>query len=239
MLAEFAPERIAVERPYDKETEINEQYNRYRAGEWVYDKGTEFESVHPMRNDPSTECRSEVIQIGFRLADRLNHDQIYPVDEPATLETAEDDFQALEERGFEPGEKIDHERWDLGERVNSAHELLREETIPEFLGELDTEKKLRFTHRGMFGKYVRFGHGDNFPGPNVLETWYGRNLKMVHNLWRSIEPGDERATILVGFGHIRILRHLLTESPMFTPVSPLPYLLPSKSSKPTNRIQSQ
>lgn len=79
----------------------------------------------------------------------------------------------------------------------------------------------------MFGEFIPFGQGDNFAGPEALETWYGRNLKLIHNLWRSIASGDERAMIVVGAGHIRILRHLLTESPMFTPVSPLPYLPPS------------
>ena len=225
-LADFGPERIAVERPYDKVEEINEQYERYQTGEWAYDEEVEFDSVHPMRNDPTAECRSEVVQVGFRLADRLNHDHIYPIDAPTLLGT-DDDTEALEERGFEPTDKIDYQRWNGEELLKEANERLRESTLPEFLGWINSEEYLRFNHRSMFGEYIRFGQGDNFAGPETLETWYGRNLKMVHNLWRSIEAGDERAMIVVGAGHIRILRHLLTESPMFAPVSPLSYLSPS------------
>ena len=224
-LADFDPERVAVERPYDKDETLNEQYERYQTGAWAYDEEVAFESVHPMRDDPTAECRSEVVQVGFRLADRLNHDQIYPIDVPTLLGTS-DAFEALEEQGFEPASKIDYERWDGEELLRESNERLRESTLPEFLGWLNSEEYLRFNHRSMFGEFIPFGHGDTFAGPEALETWYGRNLKMIHNLWRSIESGDERAMIVVGAGHIRILRHLLTETPMFTPVSPLPYLPP-------------
>lgn len=224
-LADFGPQRIAVERPYDKDEEINEQYKRYQTGGWAYDEEVEFDSVHPMRNEPTAECRSEVVQVGFRLADRLTHDHIYPIDAPTRLGT-DDDTKALEESGFEPANTIDYKRWDGEERLREANERLRASTLPEFLAWINSEEFLRFNHRSMFGEYIPFGRGDNFAGPETLETWYGRNLKMVHNLWRSIESGDERAMIVVGAGHIRILRHLLTESPMFAPVSPRSYLPP-------------
>jgi pheromone shutdown protein TraB len=47
---------------------------------------------------------------------------------------------------------------------------------------------------------------------------------MVHHLWRAIEQGNERILLVVGTGHIRVLRHLLDETPMCCPVSPLPHL---------------
>lgn len=221
--ADFDPERIAVERPYDKAEEINEQYKRYQTGKWTYDEEVEFDSVHPMRNDLTAECRSEVVQVGFRLADRLNHDRVYPIDDPTRLGTS-DDIKTLEESNFEPANKIDYERWDGEELLKEANERLRDSTLLEFLAWINSEEYLRFNHRGMFGEYIPYGEGDNFAGPEILETWYGRNLKMVHNLWRSIEQGDEQVMIVVGSGHIRILRHLLTESPMFAPVSPRSYL---------------
>lgn len=131
-LADFGPKRIAVERPYDEDEEINEQYKRYQTGEWADDEEVEFDSVHPMRNDPTAECRSEVVQVGFRLADRLNHDHIYPIDAPTLLGT-DDETKALEERGFEPANKIDYECWDGEELLREANELLRNSTLPEFL----------------------------------------------------------------------------------------------------------
>lgn len=76
----------------------------------------------------------------------------------------------------------------------------------------------------MFGRNVRAA-GEGISGtPTFLAYWYDRNIRMVHHLWRAIEQGDERLLLVVGTGHIRVLRHLLGETPMFCPVSPLPYL---------------
>ena len=36
-----------------------------------------------------------------------------------------------------------------------------------------------------------------------------------------MDADDERILLVVGSGHGRVLRHLLTEAPMFRPVSPL------------------
>jgi hypothetical protein len=93
----------------------------------------------------------------------------------------------------------------------------------------DREQQLRKNHYGMFGQFVPYGDGDNFAGPEMLETWYERNLEMVHNIWRAVdadrhEQGDEFVLPVVGSGHVRVLRRLLAETPQCCPVNPLPLL---------------
>ena len=88
---------------------------------------------------------------------------------------------------------------------------------------MNTEDELRDNHDLMFDAGIRAAD-EQFGSPSTLAFWYDRNIRMAHHLWRAVEPGDERILLVVGSGYVRVLRHLLTEAPMFCPVSPLPYL---------------
>lgn len=223
-LARWEPERVAVERPYDCTEDLNAFYETFRSGERSYDEqGDDSDpDFRTFDSDAVGEIRSEVVQIGFRLADRLGHDWVHPIDYP--MDISNDDRRALDERDFQPEDKVEFTSpdWETVERETERR--ISRSTIPEYLAWLNREAQLRGNHDGMFGRYLRWGEGDNFGGPRTLATWYDRNLRMVHNLWRAIESGDERVLLIVGSGHVRVLRHLLNEAPMFCPVSPLPYL---------------
>lgn len=221
-LESAAPDRVAVERPWDRHDELDEQYQAYRTGEWAYDTEARVESVHPKRNDPTTECRSEVVQIGFRLADRLDHETVYPVDDPMDL--TNDDAEELQEVGFSPEEKVPIDLPDPERKEEADEERFATSTISEYLLAINRAAEQQFNHRFMFAEAIPWGRGENFGGPDQLATWYRRNLHIVHNCWRSLEPGDQRLFLLVGNGHVRVLRQLLDETPQFCPVSPLPYL---------------
>lgn len=216
------PDRVAVERPWDRHEELDTQYQAYRTGEQAFDTEAHFESVHPMREDPTAECRSEVVQIGFRLADRLGHETVYPVDDPMDL--SNEDAEALLERGFTPEETVDVDLPDPEEAETADEQLFADSTIREYLLATNHEDQQRFNHTAMFGKAIPAGEGENFGGPDQLAIWYRRNLHIVHNCWRVLEPHDKRLFLLVGNGHVRILRHLFAETPQFCPVSPLPLL---------------
>jgi hypothetical protein len=221
-LADWEPDRIAIERPYDEFEAVNDLYEKYRSGEYAYGREETFPAPHPMRNDNDSECRSEVVQVGFRLADRLNHELIYPIDYP--IDISNDDLQILEQNDFRPDKKVSFPALDLEEFQHEVDERLATSAIPEYLHWVNQEERVRITNEGMFARYLRWGEGDNYGGPQTLAKWYDRNLRMAHNLWRALEQGDERMLLIVGFGHVRALHHLLNEAPMFCPVSPLPYL---------------
>lgn len=222
-LEPWSPDRVAVERPYDGAAELNTVYEEYRAGDRAYDREEAFDSTHPRRDEPVTECRSEVVQVGFRLADRLGHDRVYPVDYPMTLGDDED-AEELQERGFEPDRKVPVDSVDLESHQQEVDERLATSTIIEYLRWLNRESQLRLNDDAFFDEYVRMGEGDNFAGPRAIAIWYDRNLRMMHNVWRAIESGGERVLLVVGSGHVHVLRRLFDLSPMFCPASPLPYL---------------
>ncbi|UPM43032.1 DUF5694 domain-containing protein [Halocatena salina] len=216
------PDHVAVERPASRSNAVNDIYARYRDGDIAYDEEHAFEPRHPERDDELMACRSEVVQIGFRLADRLGHERVYPIDVPATLGDSSD-FEALETADFEPTVKTDVPRLDTDDLQASLDERLAESTILAYLRHLNEETALH-GNDNMFDEFLRYGEGDNYAGPDALATWYQRNLRMAHNVWRAVAEDTGRVLFVVGSGHVHILRQLLTEFPPLCPVSPLPYL---------------
>ena len=217
-LADWQPDRIAVERPYDNADAVDSLYESYRTGEYAYDREERFPAPHPMRSDDRSECRSEVVQIGFRLAERLNHDRVAPIDEHP--EERDDPFT---DRDVDSARKTAVPLPDPQGWKSDVEDHLASSTIPEHLAWTNEEPLLQFNHDLMFDRGIR-ATGENLGTPTSLADWYDRNLRMVHHLWRAMEDGDERMLLVVGSGHVRALRHLLTETPMCCPVSPLPSL---------------
>lgn len=221
-LAEWNPDRVTVERPYDRGDNVNSLYEEYRSGKKSYGTEETIEPPHPARNELTTECRSEVIQLGFRLADHLDHEQVYPIDYP--IDIANEEYENLADQDFEPDEKVSFEQTDIDDVERQITEQIATSTIPEYLVWENQEAQLSREYEFLFGEYLRWGGGDNFGGPKLIAKWYDRNLRMMHNLWRTVETGDKRLILVVGSSHVKVLRDLLENTPMFCPVSPLPYL---------------
>ena len=220
-LADWSPGLVAVERPYENRAAVNDLYERYRSGELRYDREETVESPDPNREDATVECRSEVVQVGYRLADRLDHDRVAAVDHTLNLDGAA--WVPPEARDPVPPKKADYELPDFQARSDADAGRLRDVTVSEYFAYLNGESPLRLNHDGMFAWLLR-GEGESFDGPAVLTDWYERNIRTVHNLWRAVDAGARRVMLLIGSGHVRVLRHLLDEAPMFCPTSPLPYL---------------
>jgi Family of unknown function (DUF5694) len=218
-VSEWNPDRVAVERPYERNEEINDLYREYRSGGRTYDREETFPAPHSERDELTTECRSEIVQVGFRLADNLGHDRVAAVDEYPT----EPDTDPFEDRDVDSTRKTEIELVDNETIRCESDERLSSSTVPEYFAWINDTEEHRYNHDSMFDTGIRAAD-ESFGSPLALAYWYDRNLRMVHHLWRIMDAADDRILFLVGAGHVRALRHLLTEAPMFCPVSPLPYL---------------
>lgn len=228
-LSEWHPDLVAVERPAARQDEVESLYGRYRTNELSYDQEVELEAIHPEREGAFTECRSEVIQIGFRLADRLDQNRVHAVDYPMTL-AADFDEEELAELAVDFGHMqqqarsaIDVELPNAQQHKQRCEKHLAESTVLEHHRFLNREEQLAFNHTLMFAGCLA-GSDERYVGARMLGSWYERNLRIVENLWRVTDEETERILLPMGNGHVRILRHLLTEAPMFTPVPALPLL---------------
>lgn len=222
-LEAWNPDRIAVERPYDKIEAVNDIYAKYQSGEYAYDCEETFPSWDPERDEPESECRSEVVQVGFRLADRLGHDRVLPVDE----DPEEPDSDPFADRTIDSARKVSISVPDPEKLGEKQIEQIASMSLLEYYDQMNKDE-LRDTPDLMFDRAIRATGeqiGDVQVGSPVnVAYWYDRNLRMVHHLWRTMEPSDDRILLLTGTGRIRMLRHLLDQAPMFRPVSPLPSL---------------
>ena len=204
-LASWQPDRIAVEWSFSLTDTVRARYARYLAG-----------TLPPNRN--------EVVQIGFRLASRLGHDAVYPIDDDSYLDL-NDSLKAVDRRRPEFKRARDSIVAILQQEAEATDAWMRMTTIREHLLRLNSDEALhRGNSLGMFGGYLQAGEGENYGGPQFLAQWYARNFNMVHNLTRALRPEVKRILVIVGSGHVPPLRNLLDEAPQFCPVSPLSLL---------------
>jgi hypothetical protein len=204
-LARWAPDQVAVEWPLSMADTVHAVYQRYVAA------GGE------------TRNQNEVVQVGFRLARRLGHSTIHPVDHHMPI--GNDSLGALLERRLDVQAESNRLMATLRNRVAEFERVYADSSITAKLRHVNREEALRGGNSlGMFGSFLGAGEGANRGGPQLLARWYERNFHMAHNLTRVLRPDTRRVLLLVGTGHVPPLRNILDEAPQFCPVSPLPYL---------------
>lgn len=59
------------------------------------------------------------------------------------------------------------------------------------------------------------GDDDEYPGVDATTAWYNRNLRIFANLQRITEQSDERILLVIGAGHVPILRHAVLAHPSY------------------------
>ncbi|HEY0024028.1 MAG TPA: DUF5694 domain-containing protein [Longimicrobium sp.] len=203
-LAGWGPEQIAVEWPFSFADSTTARYRRYLA------QGT-------------VRSHDEVEQIGFRLARRLGHETVHPIDHQMPI--GNDSIEALYVRRPEFKAHSDSLMAVLRADADSTAAWQRETSLIEHLRAANSDEGLQGGNSfAMFGSMLAAGEGRNRGGPQLLARWYERNIIMAHNLTRVLRPGTRRVLVLVGSGHVPSMRNVLHESPDFCPVSPLPYL---------------
>jgi hypothetical protein len=193
-LAEFNPTKILIEVKSDREAEFNERFSQYLAGE--YELGS-----------------NEIYQVAFKLAKRLGHQRLYAVDANGRRYK---DLPSAEEYAKEHGQSFPMaDEWS--ERFMAAYKVedhaKAERTLSEHLLFLNSEEQLRFSHGHYVLSYLAMGESDEYPAADhVTGWWYNRNLRILGNIYRVVEP-DDRLLLLIGAGHVPIIQHAADSSP--------------------------
>lgn len=199
-LEAFAPTKIGVEHPFARTEELGSQYRLYLD--------------HP---EESLQSRNETYQIGFRLARRLGHEQVFPVD--VRMNLWHDSIAVFDEE--HPGARWRlRARWDVRYPANPARE--EGASLTEILRTLNGN---RFPPNAeMYAGFLPLVEDDIYAGALKLRPWYDRNLRIVQNLFRTLEDEEDRVLLVIGFGHVRILKQILDFTPQICAVDPLRYL---------------
>lgn len=204
LLTAFRPTKIAVERTPAQQQDIDASYGAYLRGDFS------------LPGD-------EVYQVGFRLAARLGHTTVYCVN--AWDRHYEPDID-LEAYAREHGQAhLLSQWWPRFEELLAHGDQLRGRlTLREILLRANAEDRALKLHGAYLVDDFMVGVGDEYPGADRVTGWYNRNLRIFANLQRITGSADERILLIIGAGHLPILRHCVAASPEYDLVEVWEYL---------------
>ena len=104
----------------------------------------------------------------------------------------------------------------VGQRFNADRDaFIDREDLTTILRFMNHPRVLRLSHAVYLVGGFHAADGAEFPGPDGFVThWHNRNLRIFANLRRAAQPG-QRVVVLIGAGHVPILRHCVEASPEF------------------------
>lgn len=210
-LGAWEPDYVAVEWPRDRQSEVSTAYEAYRAGELDGPVG-------------ELERRNEIVQLGFRLAARKDHQSVSAIDHKLPMDAHLDESEDVSLGDFPDPEAVEYPLPDPEAMIREENERLAESTISEFLVHLNREEQLRLNGSLTLAAGLTHDGEREHAGARLATAWYERNLRIVENLWDAVDATHERVCVPIGSAHVKPLRHFLDEVPMFCPVSPLSYL---------------
>jgi len=221
-LAEWDPDRIAVEETVSQQPIIDDAYATYR------DDPDALSGVSGWEDDRS----DETVQIGFRLADKLGHDSVAAVDymqSPAALLTDEEKQRlpdSLRAVLVDP-DTVEYPLPDAAERVAEQQKRLDEGSLVDFYRWLNTPNvgsAMWVNDMNFYATAFENSEPGSYTFVKIMTAWTQRNLRIASNIWNAPEADDERVLVVYGASHVPQLGQILTGTPMMAPVSPLPYL---------------
>jgi hypothetical protein len=188
-LARFRPTKVAVEYPVGH-AKVQEAYQAYLAG---------TRELKP----------NETEQLAFRLAKKLGHKKIWPVDHKLDM-----DFDSLMQAVQKYGQQAYFEQAMAGGKayVGETQRRIDQETLASALRFMNDPKQLE-TGNGMYMLMAQVGGSGDPKGAEVVGGWYQRNFYIFSNLVREIESPEERVLLVIGAGHAKLLRDYIGGSP--------------------------
>ena len=198
-LARFEPTKIALERPVREADSLRARYQRYRRGNY-------------------TLTRNEIHQLGFRLAHKMSHSELFPIDYLLGMR-----MDSLMMYARVHNETFFTEFNALVQKVVAVFDKMQsEETIGFNLRFMNEPGNVLRVHEP-YAEMTTVGGDGNYVGASVVSDWYERNLHIFANIARIAKPGD-RVLVIIGQGHAPILRELIHAHPTMELVEPLEYL---------------
>lgn len=204
-LIKFKPTKIAVEAQRSEFEELNKVY-------------CEYVNTSLWKENPTIGHRNEIVQVGFELAKRLNHEKIYPVDYKMFL--PDEAYEEMQKNYPELYKEIDGYYRDY---TKEDDRLMKEGTVIDSYKFLNDPKRIKEEHSIGYLNLCRVGAGDKYYGVDMITEWYRRNLYILSNIQDIAEPED-RILVIYGAGHCEILRTFIEEYHKFELVEPLDYL---------------
>lgn len=189
----YNPNKIALEFPRRCQDRLDEFYKSF-------DKRRIAENIHLADmelygNTSRIYYSNELVQIGFRLADKLGLSRVYGIDEDMPL--SDELFEIVSPYIQEEVER--HSKL-FGDAFSAEVEILTRFRI-------HNSRDYVLSDNEMYNA-VNKVNIKNYEGSRLVSQWYERNLKIFSNLQNICEDGD-RVFVLIGSAHLKILGDLI------------------------------
>jgi pheromone shutdown protein TraB len=207
-VGKFHPDKVFVEWDYKDQKGLDSLYQLYLDG--TYDifveakyKGTKSYNFFK---------KNEIMQLGFRAAKRAGLKQVNAIDYPMNIpfDTVMNVINASGQSSL-----MNEINTTIAEQAKITNDKISKLTLTELLKDNNTAA-YRTMNNGLYIKYFnRAGLQDNFVGADGVTTWYKRNLYMYSMIQKATGSKDQRIMILLGSGHVSMLKKFIDDEQIF------------------------
>ena len=206
-LAAFAPTMVALEAWAEHADQLQDEYQRYRAGAF-------------------TLTANERHQLGLRLAAARGHERIHGIDwhdreREIGWDRAIEFARAHHQLDLIAALGIDDEAITRTKVEENAR--IRRMSVSEMILDANSPANLIQSHT-VYADLELIGEGENYIGADVILRWYERNMKIFVNLSRIIASPEDRVVVIIGAGHVPLLTHFIETSGRYLLETPATWL---------------
>ena len=193
-LVSLHPTKIAVELPQRLQADVDTFYSKYNRV--ALNQKISFGTVNVYGQEVECYSDNEIVQIGFRLAEKLMHSRVYAVDEDVEMS---DDLV---------GKITPH--FPIESYLNKLDGMRKEANDFAGVYKIINSDEYATVDDGIYIAMNKVNLG-NYEGCQVVTQWYERNLKIFSNL-QNISVDGDRILVLIGSSHLKILRDLVSRN---------------------------
>ncbi|HJU72776.1 MAG TPA: DUF5694 domain-containing protein [Gemmatimonadaceae bacterium] len=212
-LARFQPTVVAVEALRGEQRRLDSLFVAYGAGAYQLEI-------------------NEVYQIGFRLAKRVGLRRVVAADaESRSYMTREEAMAKVATLGLNMDsvlKQIQSDPWAARFNRLYAYEdsIKTRRTISQHLLASNDPERIRLGHGAYVVGSFKLGPNADYLGPDDATQWYNRNLRIFSNLQSVTSGPSDRILLIIGAGHLPILRFLAQASPEYRLREPAEFITP-------------
>lgn len=207
-IGKFHPDKIFVEWDYKDQKSLDSLYQLYTAG--TYDAFVE--AKYKGKKNYNFYKKNEIIQLAFRAAKKVGLKQLNAIDYRMGLpfDTVMKVINTAGQTGL-----MNEINTAIAEQGKLANKKISKLNLTALLEDNNTPA-YRTMNNGLYIKYFnRAGLQDNFAGADGVTAWYKRNLYMYSMIQKATAPQDQRIMILLGSGHVSMIKKFIDDEQIF------------------------
>ncbi|WP_379092957.1 DUF5694 domain-containing protein [Pedobacter sp. UC225_65] len=207
-IKKFNPNKIFVEWEYYDQKNLDSLYQLYIHNQYESYVEKNFKN----KGNYDMYVQNEIFQLAFRAAKKTGLKQVNGMDYPLpmpfdtvmnAIHAAKQDDVMAEISAYTSG---------MAKEANLKRKTMG---LTALIVDLNTEKA-RKINSGFYIKTLnRAGQTDNFGGAFSVAEWYKRNLYMYSIVQKQIQSSDQRAVILLGSGHVAIIKKFIEDEGLY------------------------